>query len=459
MQLNRTLGFKDIVLLNVTAIVGLRWISLAATGGNTSITLWILACIIFFIPQAFAVIDLTKRMPGEGGLYIWARETLGPFHGFFSGWCYWASTLTYFPNLLVYIAGISVYIWMAGNSPNKAYIIIFSLALLWFVAILNVIGLRIGRWVNNIGGYGTWITGTVLIVFGIIAAGRFGLANPMPAPSFFTGILSSEKLIFLASICFAFTGLELASVLGDEVRNPEKTIPRAIIASGFIISFIYILGTWAVMAALPTQDINIISGFLQGISVISLKMGFDWAPQILAILITVGGIGGLMAWFTGSARIPFVAGIDDYLPKKFGETHPKYNTPHYAILFQAGMATLFLIMSFAGSKIEEAYMVLLDTTLLVTFIPYLYLFASYLNVRWKENDPEKAFPKSRAFALTAGASGFIVTLAAIILTVFPSDVVENIWFYEAKVLGGVFAFLFSGWYLYSFNTKKLKTTI
>lgn len=459
MALQRTLGLKDVIMMNVTAIVGLRWVSLAASGGNVSIILWLLACLIFFIPQAFAVIDLTRKMPGEGGLYIWARESLGSFHGFFSGWCYWVSNITYFPNLLVYISGISVFIWLGGDSPDKAYIISFALILLWTVALLNVIGLRVGRWVNNIGGFGTWLTGLVLVIFGIVAIGRFGVANPMPASSFFNGLFSSGKLVFLASMCFAFTGLELASMLGDEVKDPEKTIPRAIIISGFIVSFIYILGTGAVLVALPANEINIISGFLQGITVISEKTGLAWTSNILAALITLGGIGGLMAWFTGSARIPYVAGIDKYLPESFGRIHKKYNTPHVSILSQAALATLFLLMSFAGSGIEEAYMVLLDTTLLITFIPYLYLFASYIKVRWQDNGCQEDYPASKGLAMTAGVSGFLVTVAAIGLTLFPTDVVGNIWLYETKIIGGLILFLAAGRYFYSTGKRIKGTTI
>lgn len=136
MQLKRSLKLWDIVLLNVTAIVGLRWISLAAVGGNTSIVLWIVALMLFFVPQAFAVIELTTRLPGEGGIYLWTKKAFGEFHGFLSGWCYWTNNLIYFPNLLVYIAGISVFVLGDGYQAlgeNKTYVMIFSLIALWVV--------------------------------------------------------------------------------------------------------------------------------------------------------------------------------------------------------------------------------------------------------------------------------------------------------------------------------------
>jgi len=180
MKLTKSLGVADIVLFNVTAIIGLRWISLAAATGNTSMVLWGAALLFFFLPQAFAVIELTTRLPEEGGVYVWTKKAFGDFHGFMSGWCYWTNNLVYFPNLLVYIAGISVFV--AGGQfqavgESKLYVIIFSLLALWTVTVFNVVGLRLGKWVHNVGGIGTWVTGTVLILFGVIAIIRFGNVN------------------------------------------------------------------------------------------------------------------------------------------------------------------------------------------------------------------------------------------------------------------------------------------
>jgi len=459
MKLARSLGLWDIVLLNITAITGLRWISLAAAGGNTSIVLWTAALFLFFIPQAFAVIELTTRLPGEGGIYLWTKTAFGDFHGFLSGWCYWTNNLVYFPNLLVYIAGISVFTAGSGFAAvggDKTYVILFSLAALWSVLLFNFFGLKLGRWVHNVGGFGTWITGTVLIVFGIAAAVRFGAANPMPPGSFFEGILSLEKLSFFASVCFGFTGLELASVLAGEVKNPRKSIPRAVVISGFVIGGIYLLGTLSVLVALPSGEINIISGFLQGIAAIGAKLGLGWTSNIIALLITLGGIGGLMAWFTGAARIPFVAGIDRYLPQAFGKIHPRYGSPYVAVIVQALIATAFIIMSFIGSTVEEAYLILFDTTLLVYFIPYGYMFAAYIVLRARGGSAEKVMeiPRSRFAAYALGMCGLLTTLTAMAMALLPSPETVNVLIYETKVIGGFMTFLIIGGIIYRMESKK-----
>lgn len=460
MQLKRSLKLWDIVLLNVTAIVGLRWISLAAVGGNTSIVLWIVALMLFFVPQAFAVIELTTRLPGEGGIYLWTKKAFGEFHGFLSGWCYWTNNLIYFPNLLVYIAGISVFVLGDGYQAlgeNKTYVIIFSLIALWVVMIFNVIGLKLGRWINNIGGISSWLSGTVLIAFGITAIVKYGIANPMPAESFFSDIITFDKLSFWASMCFGFAGLELAAVLAGEIKNPQKVIPKATIYSGIIITLIYLLGTFSLLVAIPTSDINIISGFLQGIAAIGTKLGMGWTSQILALLITLGGIGGLMAWFTGAARMPFVAGVDKYLPKAFGRVHPKFGSPHVAIIVQGIVATAFILMSFVGTTVREAYLILLDTTLLVYFIPYVYMFAAYIVLRRKKigvNDNIITIPKNNFIATLVGISGLVTTIFAMIMSLIPGSGVINVFLYQIKVIGGFLLFVGVGAGIYWWGKYK-----
>ena len=193
-ELRKSLGVWDVVLFNITAIVGFRWISVAAAGGNTSMTLWVVALAFFFLPQAFAVIELARRMPEEGGVYLWTRSVFGDFHGFMAGWCYWTNNLVYFPNLLVYLAGISVFMARSGYQElgeSKPYVMAFSLLAILVVTLANVFGLQSGRWVHNVGGIGTWVTGAALLLFGAIALVRYGSANPMPAGSFFADIISS----------------------------------------------------------------------------------------------------------------------------------------------------------------------------------------------------------------------------------------------------------------------------
>ena len=163
-ELLRALKVRDIVLFNIVAIVGTRWISLAAATGPSSISLWILALILFFIPQCVAVIHLSKKYPVEGGVYEWAKVEFGDFHGFVAGWCYWANNLIYYPSLLISVAAIAPFILPNTSimAPSKIFITVASLVILWIAIGFNVVGVKIGKWVQNIGAVGTF--GPIFII-------------------------------------------------------------------------------------------------------------------------------------------------------------------------------------------------------------------------------------------------------------------------------------------------------
>ena len=114
--LPRALGLRDMVLFNIVAVVSLRWFATAAAAGPSSITLWVLAALFFFIPQGLAVSDLAARYPDEGGIYAWTKRTFGEGHGFLCGWCYWVNNILYYPNLLISTAVVGTYVVGRGQS-------------------------------------------------------------------------------------------------------------------------------------------------------------------------------------------------------------------------------------------------------------------------------------------------------------------------------------------------------
>ena len=163
----------------------------------------------------------------------------------------------------------------------------------------------------------------------------------------------------------------------------------------------------------------------------------------------------MMAWFTGAARMPFVAGIDRFLPDSFGRLHPKYGSPYVAVMLQAAIAAGFAIMSFAGATVQEAYLVLLDTTLLVYFVPYVYLFATHVRVRKRDlaPQPDYRFLKSQRLAQLAGVCGLITTLLAMAMALVPPEDTDNVLLFEIKVIGGFLAFLGVGGLVYWLSTR------
>jgi amino acid transporter len=452
-QLLRALKVRDIVLFNIVAIVGTRWISLAAATGPSSISLWLLALILFFIPQGVAVIHLSRKYPVEGGVYEWAKVEFGDFHGFIAGWCYWANNLVYYPSLLISVAAIAPFILPGAfaAAPGKLFIATASLIILWIAIGFNVVGVKIGKWVQNIGAIGTFVPiliiaalAGVIIYFGKSET-HFSLTNIWPTK------IDYGTLSFWSSMCFALAGLELAAVMSGEIVDSEKTIPKATYLSGIGIVFVYLVGTIALLVGLSSKDVNLVTGLVQSIHELEAKTGLRYLTNISALLVTLAGIGGAGAWLAGSARILFVTGIDNYLPKSFGKIHPKWKTPHVALIFQGIIATVFLLMSFIGASTEQAYLVLVDATIIVYFIPYVYIFLAA--VKSLRRDRENKNSRGGLVRIFASGVGGVTTIIAIILTLFPPDAGGNPLLFLAKTVSGSFAFVAVGVVIF-WNAKR-----
>ena len=456
-QLVRALKLRDLVLFNLVAILGLRHLGTTARFGPGSLLMWLIAGVFFFVPQGLAVIELSSRFPKEGGIYFWTKSALGEGHGFLCGWCYWINNVLYYPNLLISAAVIATYVFGEGESGLKdrwVYVLPVTLGALWLAALINIVGLGTGKWLQNAGGVGTYIPGLILISLGAYGAMTGHSANELSASTLKPDLSNLPALNLLASIAFAFAGLELASTMGDEVENPRRNLPRAVFISAPLIAAAYILGTAAVLWWLPNKDVNVVSGFLQAIKTgadnISPSLG--WIAPLCAMLYTVGNIGGVGAWLIGPARVAFVIGLDRYFPKAFGAVHPRWHTPYVAIFVQAALATVFLLLSVLGkgTSVEDVYLILLDTQILIYFIPYLYLFLVFLIHRRHAENPGDVVlaPGGKIGAWFVGLSGMIVTLFAMIIATIPPPDIADTFLFRLKVIGGALGFISIGGFIY-----------
>ena len=453
-DLKRVLRLGDLVLFNVVAVLGLRWVATSAKAGPSSLVLWLLAAALFFIPQGIAVITLASRFPDEGGVYAWTRRSFGEWNGFLCGWCYWINNVLYYPNLLISTAVIATYaIGKGGTTLGESwpYVLSVSLAALWIAALLNIVGLGTGKWLHNIGGVATYLPGVTLIVLGLAAIFMHPSANTFTRERLVPDVTELSTLNLWASIAFAFAGLELSSTMGEETANPRRDLPRAIVIAAPLIAVAYILGTLSVLWLVPNNELNIVSGFLQGISAGSaaLSPGLVWIAPVAAAMYTVSNVAGVGAWLSGPARVAFVIGLDRYFPPAFGKVHPQWRTPYVAILVQAVLATVFLLVSQLGkgSTVEHAYLVLLDTQLLVYFIPYLYLFLCLLR-QARSKSQTGSLPGGRAGATLAGICGLGVTAFAMVVASIPPGDAPNRGAFAAKVIGGAAAFVALGTAIY-----------
>jgi amino acid transporter len=450
--LPRALGLRDLVLFNIAAVVGVRWLATAAKAGPASITLWILAALLFFVPQGLAVIQLARAYPDEGGIYAWTKREFGEAHGFVCGWCYWMNNMLYYPTLL--LAGAVQFTYAIGKGDTDLgeswlYVLPFTLVGLAIATVLNVVGLGTGKWLQNIGGIAGYLPGALVIVAGGFALFRTPSANPLPVSQLAPDFGNVPLLNLWATIAFAFAGLELASTMGQEIRDPKRNLPRSIYVSAPLIALVYICGTVAVLWLVPRNQINVAAGPLQAIATGFRNLGtaWYWVAPFAALCLTIGQLGGLGAWLTGSARVAFVVGVDRYFPATFGRIHPRWQTPYVAILVQVPITVVFLLLSVLGkgTTVERAFLILLDMCLLIYFVPYVYLFATY--IRHSRRASSSISP------LLIGFCGIAITLFAMVVAMVPPPDSGELWLHELKVGGGALFLVSLGFIVYRRATR------
>jgi amino acid transporter len=439
-HLKRVLGQRDLVLLFVVAVFNLNVVPSIAANGGVTIWLWLISLGLFFWPQGIAVIELAHRYPGEGGVYLWAKEVFGDFHGFLSGWCYWTNNMMYVPTVLLYFVGVSVFALGPGHeglADRKVFALAASILLLAILVVLNIVGLGVGKWINNIGGIGTFVAAALLMGLGLVVWVRFG--SSLTAADFEIPANPRFVLNSFGVICFGLVGLELASVMGDEIQDPAKTLPGAVAWGGVLSGILYIGATLTLLVAVSKQDISVLEGIVQAVTRMAGRVGVSWivAPFAFLLSLSIAGIGS--AWLGGSARIPFVAGLDSYMPRWLGSLHPKYRTPYAALLVHALVSLVLVLMNFWGSGVQESFQRMLSLAVVLQLIPFLYIFLALLKLAWSDDFQKQRY--GRTTLLLAGASGLLTTVLGIGLAFFPAQQITSLSSYEIWMVAGTLFFI------------------
>ena len=333
-KLKRELGFRDVILFYIVSGLSLRWIATAAASGQSAIVVWLLAWCGFFLPLAGCVLELSSRYPQEGGLYVWTREAYGEFAGFMAAWTYWMSNLPYFAAVLYFAASSLLFATpRAQHLANTEHLLP---ALHRRHAGVHhraqrarprprQVAQQSGRRGHGAAHPDPYRARPVSPSARFGSATHFTLAGAIPHAHV-------KDLIFWSTIFFAFGGSESASFMGEEIKDARRIVPRSLLVAGVIITVGYIAGTVAMLVALPSSSISGLGGFMTAIDFLCRRLGVAALIAPVALLVAISNVGAAAAYLTATARLPFVAGINHYLPSVFGRIHPRWKTPYVAIV-------------------------------------------------------------------------------------------------------------------------------
>jgi amino acid transporter len=430
-QLRRELGARDLTLFAVASIAGVRWIASAAHAGPGSILLWLLAALLFLIPLSIAVATLTARDPAAGGMYLWTRRDFGSWHGFLCFWIYWMSTVVWFPSAAMFYAGAAVFTLgprFAGLANSRVYLVTASLAIIWIALGTNILGMKVGKWTENLGAVATWTLGILLAVLAFQVWRHRGPATHFHLlPDF-----NWNTVNFWASIAYGMTGFEVAGMMGGEIRNPARDLPRAAWIASVFTTIFYAGSTAALLVILAPDKIGDLNGLAQAGKAAGELLGAAWLSPVIALLVLCSAVGQFGGLGSAVARMPFAAGADHLLPEPFARIHPRWATPWISMLIFGALASMLLVAIQLGDTATAAYQTIVSLMVISGFLPFFYIFAS----AWKCG--------KRAPAL----SGTAVSLLAVVCAVVPSADINRVWLFELKLAIGTAAVILPAFLVY-----------
>jgi glutamate:GABA antiporter len=377
----RTLGVGDVTLFMVTAGCSLQWTAVAAATGPSALAVWMLGGLCFFLPLAVCVVFLAARYPDESGMYAWSTRAFGPLAGFMTGWTYWTGTLAFLPSVLYFAAGSALFASSSQDTGNGSplYFIAFSVAVLAFAVFLNVRGLNVAKWLNSVGAVARWLGTLLLVGLALASCWRFGPATPITwhsvAPTFHLA-----DVIFYSTLAFCWTGPEAASFMGSEIRDPRRTLPRALTLAAPMIAAVYIIGTASILLAIPPARASGVYGVLQAIRAAAGQLGLAWLVPVGALCVVADRVGSLCLWIGALARIPASAAVDHYFPTAFIRRYPPQGSPTVVIWTQAFIVTLLIILGQSGTSVRGAYNVLIEMMVVGSMVPFLLFFPAAIKL-------------------------------------------------------------------------------
>ncbi|KTD68168.1 MULTISPECIES: APC family permease [Legionella] len=447
----KVLSVFSLVMINVIAVDSLRTLPISAKLGLTLVSYYVVAAFAFFIPVSLVAAELATSYPETGGIYIWVREAFGKRAAFITIWLQWIYNVVWYPTILAFIAATLSYLISPELGNNKYYLLGTVLVLFWVFTILNCFGMKISSIVSTIGAtLGTIFPMLFIIILAVLWAVQ-GKPTMVGYPSTWLPDFSSVgNLSLFAVVLFGLLGMEMSAVHAEEVKNPQRDYPKALLYSTILVIATLSLGSMAIVIVVPNDSLSVVSGLIDAYAVFFNSYNMPWMTSIIAVLIILGGLSGVSAWIIGPTKGLMVSARDGSLPAKFAHTN-KYGAPTTILFTQAIIFTVLSSAFILLHSINAAYWMLSDLCAQMALLVYVFMFAAAIKLRYSKPNLHRGYvvPGGNIVMWLLCIVGTLCCLTAIVIGFVPPTQIPigNVFVFESFLIGGLILFVLIPWFL------------
>lgn len=448
----RVLSVFSLVMINVIAVDSLRTLPISAKLGFPLISYYALAALIFFIPVALVAAELATAYPSTGGIYVWIREAFGKRMAFTTIWLQWIYNVFWYPTIMAFVVATLAYLFDPNLANHKWYLLSTMIGLFWLFTYLNCHGMKISSLISTLGAcLGTIIPMLLIALLGFIwvLQGR-PLAAHLSDTAWLPDFTALGNLSLFTAVLFGLLGMEMSAVHAEEVKNPQRDYPRALLYSTILIFLTLVLGSLAIVIVVPGKTLSMVSGLIDAYAIFFDAYHMSWLTPIIAVLIVLGAISGISAWMIGPTKGLLVAAHDGCIPQKFAKTN-KHGAPTTILITQAIIFTLLTSVFVLFKTINAAYWILSDMCAQMALVVYVLMFAAAIKLRYKKPSKRGAYriPGGNFGMWLIAGTGLLCCAGTTLLGFVPPTQVpiKNIFLFESILIGGLVIFCVAPWFL------------
>lgn len=432
----------SLTMITVVSVDSIRNLPATALFGSQLIAFFILGALFFLIPAALVSAELASGWPKQGGIYIWVKEAFGKRMGFLAIWLQWIENVIWYPTLLSFVAGTIGYLIDPSLVDNKYFLMSVILVCFWGATLINLLGMKSSAWFSNLCGiFGLLVPMALIIGLGVtwIISGQpiqvdFSLHNLLPQ------FHDSNVWVSLTAIMLSFCGIEIATVHANDVKNPQKAFPQSLIYAVLIILSTLVLGSLAIAIVLPHDQISLVAGIMQAFEAFFRFYHLTWLMPLIAVMLVLGGLGGVSNWIIAPTKGLLVAANDGSLPPSLQKTN-RFHAPHVMLIYQALIVSLLTAAFLFMPSVNGAYWLLTALAAQLYMMMYLMMFITAIALKIKSPNTHRLFaiPGGLKGMIIVAGAGILGTVVTLVVSFFPPDNINvgSLARYESLLMSGL----------------------